>query len=83
VLNDARHRNPLCASGSHQRVIDIDVNNHASEVASGVGERISSPMAAPPWPSNSEAVLWGRHSVKRRVRWLAWWRGKPTTTLPK
>src|SRR5580765_5406537 len=25
VLNDARHRNSRCASGSHKRVIDIDV----------------------------------------------------------
>jgi hypothetical protein len=28
VLNDARHRNPGCTGGSHQRVIDVHVNNH-------------------------------------------------------
>ena len=47
VFNDARHRNPLCASGSHQRVIDINVNNHGFEVASGVGEQMFARFLSP------------------------------------
>lgn len=41
VLNDAHHRNSSCASGSHQRVIDINVNNHDSELAGGVDKRLA------------------------------------------
>jgi len=43
VLNDARHRNPGCTTGSHKRVINIDVNNHDSDETSGLGERSGSP----------------------------------------
>jgi hypothetical protein len=37
MLDNARHGNSGCATGSHKRVIDIDVNDHRPDEANGLG----------------------------------------------